>query len=300
MALVTTVTADVQWIDPVSGLGRVVDDATAAVYDVNGTLVATKTATDLTTTSDPDAGVTYALVGFSIIGLPGTFIDVTWTASVDGVALTPYTKRYYFRPLGAVLGGATLLRWQQPDSLQPIFYEVSETDADGEVIRVIGNTIYPTFLDTTAYANEVEAQLVGYTVTPYVASDSEATDGSNQVSNTVIDGSRLVKRRVSGDYCLVTGQITDAAGIGADYGQIRFQVFPRDLPAVSQGRHLTADEIGVDLTVDGQFGVYLLQGALVAVHHAQSGLHARFAVPAQTDARLADIEQTPVVLRSAR
>jgi len=146
-------------------------------------------------------------------------------------------------------------------------------------------------VDDTVYADEPTAQKVQYEIRPIVFGDNAGQ-------------ARVVRRfRTTARLCFVTGYATGLDGnpdadreiwFGIKNYGTRKTLKPREIQPFYQSRQISKEEIRVHTNIDGVFGAYLIQEALVEIDIPNTHFHAEFVVPTTATA---DLETLPLVAR---
>lgn len=168
-------------------------------------------------------------------------------------------------------------------------YELWRIDT-GTPIFITSSPIH-WLVDTTVYPDEPTAQKVQYEIRPIVFGDNAGQ-------------ARVVRRfRTTARLCRVTGYATGLDGnpdtdreiwFGIKNYGTRKTLDPREIQPFYQSRQISKEEIRVHTNIDGVFGAYLMQEALVEIDILNTHFHAEFVVPTTATA---DLETLPLVAR---
>lgn len=283
----TTVTLAVQWVDPETGLGRVVESVALSIIHVDGA-ISTPDPIEITPVLG-GTGVTYVYT-HSIVGRPGGHVRTMWSGTLGGDALPAKIFTVPFVPLGPRSGTKTVLRWPQPIAYTALHYKV-EVWRDGLIEREVGFSTFPTIVDEWEFADEIDARSILYRV--WAAQPTTAqSDGSNW-AYVEVDASFVQSWRTTQSLCLVRDVID---GVDARPGLgivIAFRTHNDDMPRRIGVAQAVNHTVMTPVTPFGELGVYLVRGALVDIGCEPLRLRGRFAVPDADTAKLSDLVITP-------
>ena len=164
-------------------------------------------------------------------------------------------------------------------------YELRNKDTDA----VIDTSIYPTFVDSQVFADEILAQDFNYTIAGLGTPDQEG--------ETV----EIVRRyRTLKAQCLVTGELATPGGSGGYNNPIIFrysegQTHPQD-PAPVQRAYGIGHDVVAYVDYLGRWGVHLLQGALLEMWSSRAQAprnRIEVIIPAVATVEFVDLAQVP-------
>jgi len=227
---------------------------------------------------------------------PGSFLTVTWTVLDSPEVFAPVTKFYSFIPTAPLPGTSTVLTWS-PVREEPLFvgYTIYRRLPDDSAWTYIGSSDFPTFVDTTAFSSELIALTAEYEVRALTQDDSSPS-GTELIEEPLSSDNPIVTFRTDQALCLIVGQVVDVGG-RPDHDQIvNFFIHEKDAPTTIGLTTFKQSAVTVPLTVYGKFAAHLVQGTLVTCEIPSAGYTARFVVPSEPSALLADLTTIPIEL----
>lgn len=281
-----------------------VGDVQAQVYNSLGELQHTVTMgspVGSVTINEVDASPAYSyeLLGLDVtdhVAFPGSFLTVTWTVLDSPVVFLPATKFYSFVPTSSVGATSTVLTWA-PTRGEATFvgYSIYRKFPNVAVWTYLGASDFPTFVDRTEYSSELSSMTIEYEIRVLTQDDSSPAV-TELIETPITNATSLTTYRTDQALCLIVGQVVDVAGRPDTDQIVNFFIHNKDAPTTIGLTTYKQTAITVPLTAFGKFAASLVQGTLVTCEIPSAGYEARFVVPTQPSAILADLTLIPVEL----
>jgi len=247
--------------------------------------------------ASPD--ITYEITDLDVsdhLAWPGAFLTVAWTVLDSPAVFDPETKFYSFIPTSPLPSTSTVLTWA-PTRAEPLFvgYTIYRRLPDQTAWTYVGSSDFPAFVDTAEFSSELLALTAEYEIRVLTQDNSDPT-GTELAEVAMTQTLTLSKYRTDQSLCLVVGQIVDVGGRPDTDQIVNFFIHAKDAPTTLGLTTFKQAAVTVPLTAYGKFAAHLVQGTLVTCEIPSAGYTARFVVPTQPSALLADLTTIPVEL----